>query len=137
VLNLKRRHSLRRGSLILDVTPLIDVVFLLLIFFMLSSSIIMQSGIKINLPSVSNAAAADINRVEIKITADNHLFLNGKQIEDKALSAFLEQEETKQKMVMIKGDQDASLGRIVKIWDLCKRAGITRLNLATELKASY
>lgn len=116
----------------MDMTPLIDVVFLLLIFFMLSSSVITQSGIRINLPKVSKAKIGPINRIEIKIPSDDTVFVNNKQVTMPELNRIIENLD-RDKMVMIKGDQGASLGRVVRIWDICKKNNITKLNIATEI----
>lgn len=124
----------RNRSVALDLTPLIDVVFLLLIFFMLSSSMIMQSGIKINLPTVKNARVGEVDRLEIKIPSDDGIFVNNRQVTLEELRSILDDVAKEGKMVMIKGDQRASLGRIVSVWDLCKEMGVTRLNIATEIK---
>lgn len=126
-----RKLSTKRKAA-MDLTPLIDVVFLLLIFFMLSSSVITQSGIRINLPTVSKAKIGPINRIEIKIPSDDTIFVNNKQVSIEELNSII-QNLDRDKMVMIKGDQGASLGRVVRIWDICKKNNITKLNIATEI----
>ncbi len=129
---MKFRPLSTKRKAIMDLTPLIDVVFLLLIFFMLSSSVITQSGIRINLPTVSKAKIGPINRIEIKIPSDDTIFVNNRQVTLEELNNIIENLDH-EKMVMIKGDQGASLGRVVRIWDICKKNNITKLNIATEI----
>jgi biopolymer transport protein ExbD len=128
----KRRVSLETGHL--DIAPLIDVVFQLLIFFMLTSSFIFQPGIKINLPKALTSEVIQKENLIIVITGDNSLFINERMVNEEELSSRLKIAAKESKPILIKADRDASLGKVVEIWDSCRAEGIQRINIATTQK---
>lgn len=128
----KRHTKLETGLEQIDIAPLIDVIFQLLIFFMLSSSFTFQSGINVKLPK---AVTSDIIREEnfiITITSENVTYLNGKVITLDELKQQLSKPGSKEHPLLIKADRRASVGRIVDVWDLCRDLGIERINIATN-----
>jgi len=128
----KRHTKLEHGLGQIDIAPLIDVIFQILIFFMLSSSFTFQSGINVKLPK---AVTSDIIKEEnliVTITSENILYLNGTVTTLKELERKLSQPNTKDRPLLIKADRRASVGRIVDIWDLCRNLGIERINIATN-----
>jgi biopolymer transport protein ExbD len=128
----KRHTKLEHGLGQIDIAPLIDVIFQLLIFFMLSSSFTFQSGINVKLPK---AVTSDIIKEEnliVTITSENIIYLNGTVIALKELKERLSQPNIKDHPLLIKADRRASVGRIVDIWDLCRNLGIERINIATN-----
>ncbi len=127
-----RKHiSEEYGLRQLDIAPLIDVVFILLIFFMLTSNFIVESGIRIDLPKAVSSQTLGKSRVTITVSSDDLAYLNGKYISDKNLKKFLLSQKDKVSSVFIKSDRRASLGRIVRIWDICKSSGMNHINIAT------
>jgi len=128
----KRHTKLEHGLGQIDIAPLIDVIFQLLIFFMLSSSFTFQSGINVKLPK---AVTSDIIKEEnliVTITSENIIYLNGAVTTLKELKRRLSQPNIKDHPLLIKADRRASVGRIVDIWDLCRNLGIERINIATN-----
>jgi biopolymer transport protein ExbD len=128
----KRRAKLEQGLQGLDIAPLIDVVFLLLIFFMLSSSFTFQSGINVKLPK---AVTSDVIKEEsfvVTITSENVIYLNGKVTPLKDLEKKLLPIKKNNSPLLIKADRRASVGRIVDVWDLCRSLGIEKINIATH-----
>ncbi len=116
-----------------DMTPLIDVVFQLLIFFMLTSSFIAQPGIKINLPkAVTSEVVQEAKNVTITLTKENLLYFNEKLISESELKEKLTQAAKARKTMLIKADRGTPLGKVVGIWDLCRDSGITQINIATN-----
>ena len=130
----KRRTELKKGQL--DIAPLIDVVFLLLIFFMLTSSFIFQPGIKVNLPKAVTSEALHEKSLVILVTNTDVIYLNDRAITTKELISRLRIAAKEKKPLLIKADSRASMGKIVEIWDMCRDAGISQINIATsqELK---
>ncbi len=129
-----RRHlKLEAGSL--DITPLIDVVFLLLVFFMLTSSFIVQPSIKVNLPRVKTGSMTESKKREITIDSTDTVYVGKKQVDIKELQGIVHRwaSSDPNTPVLIRGDRDATLGRIVQVWDICKAAGITKLRIGTEI----
>ena len=126
----KRHTKLEHGLEQIDLAPLVDVIFQLLIFFMLSSSFTFQSGINVKLPK---AVTSDVIKEEnsiVTITSENIIYLNGSIITLKELDKALE--GSKDVPLLIKADRRASFGRIVDIWDLCRNLGIEKINIATN-----
>ncbi|MBL7070725.1 MAG: biopolymer transporter ExbD [Candidatus Omnitrophica bacterium] len=126
----KRRTALKRGQL--DIAPLVDVVFLLLIFFMLTSSFIFQPGIKVNLPKAVTSEAVHEKSLVILVTNSNLVYLNERAITTKELDTRLKIAAKEKKPLLIKSDRNASVGKIVEIWDMCRDAGISQINIATS-----
>jgi biopolymer transport protein ExbD len=128
----KRHLTLKKGQL--DIVPLIDVVFLLLIFFMLTSSFVTQSGIKINLPKALTSEAISEKNLIITITDNNTIYLKDKAVGLDELRPKLKQAARENKSLFIKADRKASLGKIVEVWDLCRDVGLIKINIATNPK---
>ena len=131
-MHFKGRMELEHGLKQIDIAPLIDVVFQLLIFFMLTSSFVIQPGIKVNLPKAVTSESVQIENIEIIVSGENVLYFNGKVVTMQELKNFLKQISKRGQSVMIKADRRASLGRVVEIWDLCRENGIKQLNIATN-----
>ena len=126
----------RRSEETFDLTPLIDVVFLLLIFFMVSTTFIREpGGIRVDLPhSDTQEFIREGEEVVIKITASGDLFLDEVPMPESALTDELQQavKRDPSTVVIIKADQDVDHGRVVHVMDLAKRIGLHRLAVATE-----
>ena len=128
----KRHLKLERTLRTIDIAPLIDVVFLLLIFFMLTSSFIFQPGIKVNLPSAITSEMLSEENAVVNITAENLIYYNHKLVTIKELTAVLKKIASARLPVLIKADRKASLGRIVEVWDICRQKGVSQVNIATN-----
>jgi biopolymer transport protein ExbD len=129
----KHKHmELEHGLKQIDIAPLIDMVFQLLIFFMLTSSFIVQPGIKVNLPRAVTSETVKYENVEIIISGENIAYLSGKVVTTKELKNFIRQLAKRNQGILIKSDKRASLGRVVEIWDMCRDLGITQINIATN-----
>ena len=124
-----RHEDLKKGQL--DIAPLIDVVFLLLIFFMLTSNFIFQPGIKINLPKAVTSEVIGQKSLVVLVTGEDSLYLNDKAIGISELESRLREAAETKKPLLIKADRHASLGMVVKVWDLCRESGISQINIAT------
>jgi len=125
---MKLEHGLRQ----IDIAPLIDVVFLLLIFFMLTSSFVVQPGIKINLPKAVTSEVVNRESIELVVSGENVVYLGGKVITMDELNKLFKQTSGRKQSVLIKSDRRASLGRVVEIWDMCRNLGIAQVNIATN-----
>ncbi|HEC69310.1 MAG TPA: biopolymer transporter ExbD [Candidatus Omnitrophica bacterium] len=115
----------------LDIAPLIDIVFILIVFFMLTSSFIVQPGIKVELPQTVTQSILRSGRLNIIISSEDVAYLNGKVVTNKELEDFLNKNKAKVKSVFIKADKNSSLGRVVEIWDICRKVGLSYVNIAT------
>lgn len=128
----KRHMELEHGLKQIDIAPLIDMVFQLIIFFMLTSSFVVQPGIKINLPKAVTSDAVKYENIEIIVSGENVIYLNGKVITMNELKALFNQVRNRKQTILIKADKRASLGRVVEIWDMARDLGISQINIATD-----
>lgn len=125
----KRRLKIEKG--VIDLTPLINVFFLLFIFFMFTSSFIFQPGIKVSLPRAVTSEVIEEENITLVITKDNKVYMNEREISQEELSSSLRLVAKEKASLLIKADADASLGRVVEIWDRCRSEGVAQVNIAT------
>jgi len=126
----------KRIGIQLNIAPLIDVVFLLLTFFMLSSHFVNRPGIELTLPGALTARLHPQEDIIITISADGSLYLDEEEI---ALDGLLGRLRTKievvgKKTIIIRADKRIDLGLAVKIMDIARRAEAEKLIISTELE---
>ncbi|PIQ88672.1 MAG: hypothetical protein COV72_07020 [Candidatus Omnitrophica bacterium CG11_big_fil_rev_8_21_14_0_20_42_13] len=128
----KRHMELEQGLRQIDIAPLIDIVFQLLIFFMLTSNFVMQPGIRVNLPKAVTSDVIAEESLIISVSAENVIYIEDKIATLSELK--LQLKDSKNRPVLIKSDRRSSLGRVVEIWDICRDLGISNVNIATNQK---
>ncbi|MGL4534804.1 MAG: ExbD/TolR family protein [Fusobacteriaceae bacterium] len=144
-MRLNRIQRKRKGELILELTPLIDVVFLLLIFFLVATSFDdNKSGIVIDLPTSTIKELKDVKEFQIAITKDKQITLNFKEngkseiqkINKADLKTVLAKKlsDASEKNVMISADKSIDYGFIVEIMTVAKEAGASSLDIDTTTK---
>jgi len=134
---LKRRTGFNKGHLDTAMkVPLIDVMFNLLIFFMLTSNFVIQPGIKVKLPKAVTSEVLSSRNLTITLTGQDLLFLNDKPTTVSDLTREIKIAAEENKTVLLRADMGSSLGRVVEIWDLCRDAGVSQINIATNQKAA-
>jgi len=121
---------------LLDLTPLIDVVFLLLIFFMVSTTFIHEpGGIKVDLPhSDTQEFIREGGELVIEITEGGGLYVDEVPVDEQALRSELKRtvRTDPETVVIIKADKAVEHGQVVQVMDWAKRVGLYRLAVATE-----
>jgi len=115
-------------------SSLTDIVFLLLIFFLLSSSFVIQSGIKVQLPKSTVVEQETQRQIIITVTEKGLIFLNDRQVTTETLGGRLAPliGEDRDKIVIIKADRTVSLQSAVQVMDIAKGVGALRLLIATQ-----
>lgn len=123
----------RTRRVALDMTPLIDVVLMLVIFFMLTTTFVLAPGIKVDLPQGQAVQQPGDRDAIVLITADGTVYYQDKKVELDALRAMLQARLQRQPVarVVIKADKKAQHGRVVAVMDLAKTLGIDKLAIAT------
>jgi len=119
----------------INITPLTDVMLVLLIIFMVTTPFIIQGNIKINLPSAKAPSDETQDKnIVIGITSEGAIFLNGKQVKnDKELETGIKRivDATGNRKVIIEGDKMAFHGEMVKVMGIAKNAGADKLAITT------
>jgi biopolymer transport protein ExbD len=127
----------REDEIRLSIAPLIDIVFLLLIFFMVTSHFDVASGVRISLPKVAKRILnQEKTRITLVIDKSGHTYLEGKRIDMKTLQERL-RKVVKEKgifQVIVQADKDVSHGKVVQIMDLAKTAGAHSIIIAARWK---
>jgi biopolymer transport protein ExbD len=121
----------RSKSTGLNLTPLIDIVFLLLVFFLLTTQFIEEDGIGVKLPSSNSFTTRDRDEVAIAITQQGDLFVQGQRLPLSGLTAKLEEVLGADTTVVVRGDRDVALQTLVSVMEKAKQAGAARLVVAT------
>jgi len=132
------RRPLSSSDFVIDIAPLVDVLFTLLIFFSLTSSFQHESGIKVNLPEASASGTVEnVRRLEILIPPEGPIRVNDVATEPDALKELLGKIDTTERqgyVVIVKGDAAASHGRVTVVLDTVKGMGFKNIAIATRSK---
>jgi len=130
-----RSKRAKGGSL--DITPLVDLVFLLIIFFLLSTTFIVSPGIRIDLPTASSQKIHK-EKKEITLSVDQAgvVYFNKDAIDPAALSSRLaaSAQEDRDTTVLVRGDANTGFGRVVEVLDMVKQSGLHRIAIMTQKK---
>jgi biopolymer transport protein ExbD len=128
------RRAVERREAAFDLMPLIDVVFLLIIFFMLTTSFrTIFQGIKVDLPTTTTKQERIEQNIIITITKDNVLYLDKTRVTTSKLVSLLKKKLGEKKgLVMINADKLVRHGKVVEIMDLAKQAGADRVGILTS-----
>lgn len=131
----------RKRRPIINITSLIDVMFLLIIFFMVSSTFKVQPGMKLELPESKTYESSEVQDLTLQISKDTanqeHLILNNRPVSLDSLPHFFKTlvEKDADQTLTLKADREVTHGLVVKIMDLAKQSGIKKLVIATRIKA--
>ncbi|MDP3730711.1 MAG: biopolymer transporter ExbD [Candidatus Omnitrophota bacterium] len=126
----KRRLVIEKG--LIDLTPMVNVFFLLFVFFLFTSSFIFQPGIKVSLPKAVTSEIMQLDNVTITVTKDDEIYLEDRLVTIEELTGRLKVLAKENMGLLIKADNRAPLGRIVQIWDACRTEGVSQINIATN-----
>jgi len=132
----KLNHGKTANGATLDLTPVVDVVFNLLIFFALSLNFAAASrGIDVKLPSTSSAQSLKADQLTINLTKTNKTYLNDKLVSGlDDLKTKLKEKGDPKALIVIRADNDVSHGHVVAIMDAVKIAGFNRIAIAVDAK---
>ncbi|MBL0712719.1 MAG: biopolymer transporter ExbD [Desulfosarcina sp.] len=123
-----------RYQMQIPMTPLIDIVFMLLIYFLLTTNFMVDEGIKIKLPQAKAAAPQTEETITIFVDAKGRAFIGEKEVSLALLFDHLKKKigSKEDELVVVRADRAVILNKAVKIMDIAKAAGAGRLCLATE-----
>jgi len=117
----------------INITPLTDIFLVLLIIFMITSSAMIESGGKINLPKAV-ATQSESRGTTVTLTPKHEIYVNQKKVSEENLDAALKEalNQNQNKTVILRGDKDVLLGDTVKVMSIIKRAGALEIAIAAE-----
>ena len=129
----RRTRALAQTGPLLDLTPMVDVVFTLVIFFMVSTTFVsLESGLPVDLPQ-AQTAAQNSDLPTVTITGDGRIYLAGAEVTEASLVASLRPilQSSGATTVVMRADQTIEYGLPVRVMDLIKQAGAQRVAIAT------
>jgi len=130
-------EGLRRSSHVPNITPLIDIVFLLLVFFMLTSHFVQDDALNIQLPETESGERLDEKKsIEIVINPEGQWLYEERVLNEDDLFVVLQKDlsQREDKRVRIRGDKSSELDSAVMLLDVARRAGATGVDIVTERK---
>lgn len=127
-----RRHHQPEDDTGIDLTPMLDVVFIMLIFFIVTSSFIKEAGVEVQRPQAETASPQDKGNILIAVTADGQVWLDKKPVDVRSVRAHVERMRVEQPdgAVVVQADQDARTGLVVQVMDQARLAGVRDVALA-------
>lgn len=131
---LVHRRKRPRYGVQAPLTSLIDIVFLLLIYFLLTTNFLTEEGIRVQLPQAVSTVQQEDQELIVTLSPDGDVYLGAKAVSLEDLLVIVHQrlEADPQTAVVLKADRTLVLDRVVQVMDTIKAAGASRLRLATE-----
>ena len=135
MLNITAARRNHRRIAELNMAPLIDMVFILLIFFLVTTSFVKETGIDVNRPTASTAVAKAKAMILIAVDHQNRIFLDRREIDVRAVRANIERAlaENPDGAVVVVADKASSTGTAIMVMDGCRMAGAKNVSLAALL----
>lgn len=118
----------------IDMTPMLDVVFIMLIFFIVTASFVKEAGIDVNRPDAATAVQKDRANILIAISDKGEIWINKRQVDARAVQANIERlyAENPQGSVVIQADKLATTERLIQVMDAARAAGVFDVSIATQ-----
>ena len=123
----------RRPELRMELSPLIDCIFQLLIFFMLSSTFLTPS-IKLTLPTAEAGSISSTDKIMVTLSSDDTIYINKQQVTFETLGPEIRRllKESEEKVITIRGDSDIHFSAFVRALDIAKQNGAVNVNIAHQ-----
>ncbi len=130
----KRKKTLT-GEADVDMTPMLDIVFIMLIFFIVTATFVKQSGIEINAPKASTAVVQEKANILIAIDSNDKIWINRREVDFRALRPNIERlhAENPKGSVVIQADSKSTNEALVKVMDSSRRAGVYNIAIAAKV----
>ncbi|MFC4700392.1 ExbD/TolR family protein [Glaciecola siphonariae] len=118
----------------IDMTPMLDVVFIMLIFFIVTASFVKEAGIDVNRPDASTAVKKDRASILVAISDKGEIWINKRRVDVRAVQANIERlhAENPQGTVVIQADKKATTETLIKVMDASRAAGILDVSIAAQ-----
>ena len=133
-----RRNSMTRsggeqGSEI-DLTPMLDVVFIMLIFFIVTASFIKEAGIEVNRPEASTSQKKENVNILVAINATNEIWIDKRRVDKRSVRSIIERmhAENPKGAVVVQADKESKTETVTAVIDAARAAGVFDVSLATD-----
>ncbi len=130
------RYSRLRGrqTTELNMAPLMDMVFILLIFFIVTTSFVKEAGVDVERPAAQTAAVKESTNMVIAVTAEDRVYIEGRPVDIQSIRARMERflAETAGGSVVIAADRNSHNGTVISVLDGCRMAGVQTISVAAR-----
>ena len=118
-----------------NLTPMLDVVFIMLIFFIVTASFVKEAGIDVNRPNAATSERKEKGNILVAISADNQIWIDRRQVDPRALRANIERmhAENPRGSVLMVADEESKHKLLVQVMDAARSAGVTDVSIAAEV----
>lgn len=118
----------------IDMTPMLDIVFIMLIFFIVTTSFIKEAGVEINKPNAKSVFDQKKASIFVAVTADGDVWLDKRKVEVDSVRTNIERllAEQASEIVVVQADEGAEHGKVVEVMDQIKAAGVNRIAIAAN-----
>jgi biopolymer transport protein ExbD len=118
----------------IDITPMLDVVFIMLIFFIVTATFIKESGIDVDKPSAATAVVQEKASILVAIDAENNIWINRRQVDIRSVRSIVERlhAENPKGTLVIQADKESKNDTLVQVMDASRRAGVYDIALAAN-----
>ena len=129
---IRRRKPDEEGEI--NITPMLDIVFIMLIFFIVTTSFVKEPGINPSRPHAETAATKERGNIMIAVSRDDQIWMNKNRVELTGVRQLVEaaRAENPESSVIIVADESASTGMVIDLMDQVRVAGVTSIALAAE-----
>jgi len=134
--SLRLRSSSRRREPKIGIAPLIDMVFILLIFFLVTTSFVRETGVTVDKPAAATAETLEKQSILVAVTGRGMIHIGQRQVDLPGLRAALRKDLRGRpgRPVVVIADRNTNTGRVVDVIDTCKLAGAKKVSLASRKK---
>ena len=132
---MRRRRTREADESEVNLTPMLDVVFIMLIFFIVTASFAKEAGIDINRPNAATAEVKQKGNILIAISDTGQIWIDKRRVDVRAVRANIERlyAENPQGSVVIQADTDSKNGLLVQVMDAARQAGVLNVSIAAEI----
>lgn len=118
----------------INITPLIDIVFIMLIFFIVTATFIKETGIDVNKPDAPTAVVKEDANILVAIDHDNSIWIDGRQVDISSVRPNIERlhAENPQGSVVIQADKESKTDTLISVMDASRQAGVYNVSIAAE-----
>ena len=127
-----RKYLKAKTSFDFSFVPFINILFLLFIFFWMTSTVTFSSVVRINLPKTVTSDVINANNITIFVTSEDIFYYNGRVVTLADIKGLLLMPGNMKKSVLIKADRRAYVGRVVDLWNCARDSGVGKINIAAD-----